>query len=212
MSHAAENTAAPEPLVLEHYEPSEAGQRAALRSGDLLGPMRFAYADPPYLGQGVKHYGDRHENAADCDTVEWHAQLVRRLCAEYPDGWAMSLSAPSLHEILPLCPKDCRVMAWVKPFAAFKPGVGVAYAWEPVIVRGGRKRTRQQPTVRDWHSENITLKKGFPGAKPEGFTLWILDVLNAQHGDTVDDLFPGSGAVGRAIERWRSQGLLSLSA
>jgi hypothetical protein len=28
---------------------------------------------------------------------------------------------------------------WVKPFAAFKPNVGLAYTWEPVILRGGRR-------------------------------------------------------------------------
>jgi hypothetical protein len=90
-------------------------------------------------------------------------------------------------------------MAWVKPFAVFKPNVGVAYAWEPVIVRGGRKRTREQPTVRDWVSEVITLKRGLTGAKPERFCRWILDVLNFQPGDTLDDLFPGTGVMARVV-------------
>jgi hypothetical protein len=161
--------------------------------------MRFAYADPPYLGCGQKLYGDRHDQAADCDTPEWHRALVNRLVDEYPDGWALSLHVPSLPVILPMCPADVRVMAWVKPFAAFKVNVGVAYAWEPVIVRGGRKRTREQDTVRDWVAANITMRKGFPGAKPAEFTQWVLDVLNVQHGDTVDDLFPGSGMVSEVI-------------
>lgn len=186
----------------------ENGQPGSLGLASGSAPMRFAYADPPYLGQGVKHYGDRHADAADCDTIEWHAALVRRLCEEYPDGWAMSLSSPTLRQILALCPDDCRVMTWVKPFAAFKPGVGVAYAWEPVIVRGGRRRTREQATVRDWHAENITLKKGFPGAKPPGFTRWIVEVLNAAQTDEIHDLFPGSGAVQRELDNWRAQGLL----
>ena len=161
--------------------------------------MRFAYADPPYLGLAVAFYGDRHPEAAVYDTVEGHRNLIERLCAEYPDGWAMSLHEPALRTILNLCPPDVRVMPWVKPFASFKPGVGVAYAWEPVIVRGGRKRTRTQRTVRDWVAANITMRKGFPGAKPADFTQWVLDVLNAQPGDTVDDLFPGSGMVSEVI-------------
>ncbi len=37
--------------------------------------MRFAYADPPYLGCGKKLYGDRHEQAADWDDPERHRQL-----------------------------------------------------------------------------------------------------------------------------------------
>ena len=122
--------------------------------------MRFAYADPPYIGQAKKHY--------QCEEVD-HAALVARLVNEYPDGWALSLSSPTLHQVLPLCPPSVRVMAWVKPFAVFKPNVNPAYAWEPVIVSGGRRRTRQQATVRDWVSANITLKRGLSGAKPDPF-------------------------------------------
>ena len=163
--------------------------------------MKFAYADPPYLGCSVKLYGD-HPEAAVYDTVEGHKALIERLCDEYADGWGLSMTSGNLHDLLPLCPREARIMPWVKPFAAFKPNVGVAYAWEPVIVMGGRKRTRQQDTVRDWCAVNITLKRGFTGAKPADFTFWLLDVLNVQEGDTVDDLFPGSGAVQEAIDAY----------
>jgi len=165
--------------------------------------VRFAYADPPYLGQGVKHYGDRHADAADCDTVEWHAALIQRLCDEFPDGWALSLHAPSLKAMLNLCPDDVRVGAWVKPFAAFKKNVTRAYAWEPVIFRGGRPIPSTQPTVRDWVSEPITMRKGFPGAKPAAFCWWIFDWLNMEPEDELVDLFPGSGAVTEALQAWR---------
>jgi hypothetical protein len=164
--------------------------------------VKFAYADPPYLGLAKAFYGDRHPDAADYDRIETHAALIRRLCDEYADGWAMSLHSPSLRHILPLCPDDVRVMSWVKPFASFKPGVGVAYAWEPVIVHGGRKRTRDQGTVRDWVAANIAMQRGFPGAKPRKFCAWVFEVLNAQPGDTLDDLFPGSGAVSLAWEQF----------
>jgi hypothetical protein len=145
--------------------------------------VKFAYADPPYLGQGVKHYGDRHADAADCDTVEWHAALVQRLCDEFPDGWALSLHTPSLKTMLNLCPDDVRVGAWVKPFAAFKKNVTRAYAWEPVILRGGRPIPTTQPTVRDWVSEPIAMLRGFPGAKPAAVCWWIFDWLNLQPED-----------------------------
>lgn len=166
--------------------------------------MKFAYADPPYYGYSVAFYGDKHPNAEEYDTLDAHKRLIDRLCDEY-DGWALSLTSGNLFDILPLCPRDARIGSWVKPFASFKPGVGVAYAWEPVIFRGGRKRLREQPTVRDWCSVNITLMRGFPGAKPAPFVWWLLDVLNATRADTVDDLFPGSGAVTKAIEAWCSQ-------
>lgn len=165
--------------------------------------MRFAYADPPYLGLAAKFYGHLHPDAADYDKPETHQALIDRICAEY-DGWAMSLHSPSLRQILPMCPPDVRVMPWIKPFASFKPGVGVAYAWEPIIVRGGRRRTREQRTVRDWVAENITLKRGFTGAKPTAVIHWLLEVLNVQSGDEVDDLFPGSGAVTATLDGWRA--------
>lgn len=161
--------------------------------------LRVAYADPPYIGQAKKHYS--HD--PQCAEVD-HAELIERLNTY--DAWALSLSSPSLQQILALCPPDVRVMAWVKPFCAFKVNVNPAYAWEPVIVRGGRKRTRQQVTVRDWCSEVITLKRGLVGAKPVGFCNWLFQVLNLEPQDEFHDIFPGSGAVSRAWEAWKKQG------
>jgi hypothetical protein len=69
---------------------------------------------------------------------------------------------------------------------------------------GGRRRTRDQPTVRDWCAVNITLKRGFTGAKPAEFVFWLMDVLNVQQCDEVHDLFPGSGAVQEAIDAFMS--------
>lgn len=171
--------------------------------------MRFAYADPPYLGCG-KLYAKNHPDALMWDDPETYRHFIKGMDLEFPDGWAMSASSPSLKQLLPMCPDDVRIMPWVKPFAIFKPNVGVAYAWEPVIVRGGRRRTRQQPTVRDWFSHVITLKKGLTGAKPPAFAHWVMDVLNVQSGDEVVDLFPGTGIVGRCIEV-RVGGLQTLS-
>lgn len=174
--------------------------------------MRFAYADPPYLGLAAKFYGRLHAEAAAYDDPATHRDLIARLSAEFPDGWAYSLHSPALREILPMCPPDVRVMAWCKSFASYKPGVGVAYAWEPVIVRGGRRRERGQGTVTDFCLVPITLRRDFTGAKPERFVWWLLAVLNAQAGDEFVDLFPGSGAVGRAWEAWRNQLTLGLGA
>jgi len=152
--------------------------------------MRFAYADPPYLGQGHR-YPEKQE-------VD-HVQLIKDLVAGYPDGWALSCHSPSLHVLLPLCPPTVRILAWVKPFAVFKPNVGLAYAWEPLLLHGGRKITRDQPTVRDWVSANITLKKGLVGAKPIDFCLWLLSVLNVFPEDEIVDLYPGTGVLSAAL-------------
>ncbi len=118
--------------------------------------MRFAYADPPYIGQAAKHYS-RDERCAEVD----HAALITQLARDY-DGWALSCksNAKELSWLISLCEQDVRLGAWVKPFASFKPGVNPAYAWEPVIFFSPRRRTREQDTVRDWVAANITLKKG----------------------------------------------------
>lgn len=159
---------------------------------------RYGYADPPYMGQAKKHYG---KGAREVD----HRLLIAHLCAEFPDGWALSCSRSSIQRILPLCPDAVRIAAWVKPFASFKPGVNPAYAWEPVLFMGGRKRDRKEPTVRDWCSANITLKRGTHGAKPDGFCFWLFDLLGMQAEDEFFDLFPGSGSVMDAWKRYCGQ-------
>lgn len=57
-------------------------------------------------------------------------------------------------------------------------------------------------SVRDFLVANITMKKGTHGAKPDLFNDWILDLLGYQAGDTLDDLYPGSGGMAKALERW----------
>lgn len=162
--------------------------------------MTFAYADPPYPGQAAKHYKDHEDYDGEVD----HKALIERLCEEYPDGWALSTSSSALQYVLSLCPDDVRVMAWVKPFASFKPNVNPGYCWEPVIVRGGRKRGRDVPTMRDFVVCNITLKKGLSGAKPETFNLWLFEIFGAKQGDVLHDLFSGTGGVMRDWEMFQS--------
>jgi hypothetical protein len=165
----------------------------------------IAYADPPYPGKAWR-YADHRDYAGEVD----HAELVARLLSDY-DGFALHTNATTLHYVLTLFPDDlatlgCRVMAWVKPFAAFKRNVPVAYAWEPVIVKAARKPVvKPGMTYRDWLSESITLKRGLVGAKPERVCHWLFEVMGCEPQDTLCDLYPGSGAVARAWESWRSQ-------
>jgi hypothetical protein len=164
--------------------------------------MKAAYADPPYLGCSAKHYGTLHERASEYDSPKAHKLLIERLCDDF-DCWALSLHEPSLRVILSMCPDDVRVAAWVKPFAAFKPNVTRAWTWEPVIFRFSRPRTREQATWRDFVAEPIAMRRGFPGAKPERFCFWLFEGLNLKPDDDFCDLFPGSGAVGAAWEKFK---------
>jgi hypothetical protein len=162
---------------------------------------RFAYADPPYPRQSKKHYEDHPDYAGEVD----HRALIERLTVDYPDGWALSTNPGELHWLLPLVPANHRVLAWVKPFAAWKRNHWPAYAWEPVILVGGRSLYGTQETPRDFIAEPITMKRGVSGAKPLAFCLWLFSCLGATSGDTVDDLFPGSGAVGHAWDTYCAQ-------
>jgi hypothetical protein len=174
--------------------------------------MKLAYADPPYLGCCAL-YAHRHDSGC-WDDLRTHALLIGRLVAEFPDGWALSSSSVALRSILPLCPVDARVGAWVKTFCAFKRGVRPAYAWEPVIFWRGRNPTNGHPhpppkkggkqtTPKDYIAERITLQKGLTGAKPETFCVWVLDLLGATASDEVVDVFPGTGVMSRAISSLR---------
>lgn len=167
--------------------------------------MRVVYADPPYIGQAKKHYS--HDPR--CAEVD-HAALITQLRTY--DGWALSASSPSLYDILPLLAERPRIGIWIKPFASFKPNVNPAYAWEPIIWSPARPRGRDMPTLRDWVSANITLRKGLSGVKPEVVCHWMFEAMGSDPADDFTDLFPGSGAVGRAWQTYRCQPSLALPA
>jgi hypothetical protein len=172
--------------------------------------MKFAYADPPYLGCG-RLYAKHHAEALIWDDPKTHQALVERLVVEFLDGWALSLSSPSLRTILPMCPPDVRIGFWGKSFVTYKKGVRPCYASEPLIYWRGRNPPRfkhappekggKATTPKDFIVCPITLKKGLTGAKPEKFCEWVLELLNVQPGDEVHDLFPGTGIMGRVAER-----------
>ena len=161
--------------------------------------MRLAYADPPYPGMAKSLY--------QCEEID-HPELIARLCSY--DGWALSTKSNSLRDLLPLCPPEARVAAWVKPFAFMRPNIWPNYAWEPVIfVRPKRPVRRKVRTPHDWLSCNpwgVSSKErkagGVKGQKPEPFSLWLFGILDARTEDSFDDLFPGSGRVGRCWESW----------
>lgn len=180
--------------------------------------MKFAYADPPYPGQSWRLYGDHPDYAGEVD----HEALVLRLMDEFPDGWALSTSSSALHEVLPLCPKPepsrknkgrylqgtgTRVMVWVKPQAPWRP-VSVQWAWEPVLVYGGRPRDPRD-TLYDW-VRCVPGPTDIPGGKPQAFCAWVFSALGAATEDELVDIFPGSGAVSRAWEAFTQQERLAV--
>jgi len=165
--------------------------------------MLFAYADPPYLGMGKRMYGAHHENAAIWDEQSTHLALIDRLMNDYPDGWAMSCNPKDLSWLLPHAP-HVRVCVWAKTFHQIRPLCTTQYAWEPVLLHGGRVVKHRKPMVRDWLACARSMRKGLPGAKPNAFNDWILDLLAFDpESDIMHDLFPGTGGLEQAIARRR---------
>jgi hypothetical protein len=182
--------------------------------------VRIAYADPPYPGQSLKHYGDHEDYAGEVD----HLALAEHL-REF-DGWVLHTSSPCLFHVQQALAESgevaagpdfktgtYRTMAWVKPFAAFKKNVPVAYAWEPVLVKPARKpEVSARITLRDWVAERMTMRRGLTGVKPEAVCRWAFEVVGAKQDDELVDIFPGSGAVTDAWNRWCDELTLDLEA
>jgi hypothetical protein len=159
-----------------------------------VAPLRLAYADPPYPGNAYKYRG-HSDYAGEVD----HAALIARLGAY--DGWALSTSAAALPAVLPLCPSGVRVGAWhrgPRGASSWQP----LSAWEPVIYVPARPvdpaRGARSDSFVHGVSAMTTLAGRVVGTKPAAVCRWIFDLLGAAPGDTLDDLFPGSGAVTRA--------------
>lgn len=184
-----------------------AGARARARAA---APMTFAYADPPYPGRS-SIYRDHPDYAGEVD----HAALALELVDGYPDGFALSTAARSLPDVLEHFRgvTGLKVAAWLcrpRPHRAARFPIS---AWEPVIYRGGRpadpsRRARGHETRFDALYCRAGPRLADParvvGAKPAEFAFWLFDLLGALPGDTFDDLYPGSGGIGRAWTRYTS--------
>lgn len=185
------------------------GRRSSSLAAAHGSAIRFAYADPPYPGCAKLHYAQDPSGIA-AEEVD-HEKLLAELATF--DAWALSTHSPALRWLLPMCPDDVRVGAWVKPFCSMR-GQRIAYAWEPVIFRGARKKVHtDQLTARDWVSETPPHfhKKALgntKGQKGQGFCLWLFDMMGLTPQDELVDLFPGSGAVTHFWEAWKSQGTI----
>jgi hypothetical protein len=187
--------------------------------------MRLAIADPPYpprvterrdlaggraritvRSRSRRWYGDAikgghrpadfHHAAAEWDAPARHRQLLEDLVREY-DGWVIATTPDGLAAYGPL-PVGCEVLAWVKPNAL--PGGGrLRGTWEAVIAYIPYDRRPGRGVV-NAHLIESHQPNGFAGSKPAAWTRWVLAVLRYDpETDIVDDLFPGSGAVQRAI-------------
>ncbi len=161
--------------------------------------MRLAYADPPYPGR-AELYAGHPDYAGEVD----HRELIDHLDATY-DGWALSTSSRSLRDVIAMCPPGVRVLVWLN--------TNVGRSWEPVLVMPARPLPNIARPL-DWIKTDVESFQWRPkpagyviGRKPPAFCRWVFVHLGARarSGDSLDDLFPGSGAVGEAWAAWNDQ-------
>jgi hypothetical protein len=167
-------------VPLPHRRPPEPEHGARVRTVPILGPARLGYLDPPYPGRAHLYPEGREVD---------HAALIADAVARCPDGWALSTGSTDLRQVLPLCPAGVRVASWHRQA---RPYLERPYAWEPVIVCGGRRRPGV--VVPDALVAYVPPAWDLPGRKPAAFFRWILDLLGAEAGDRIWEPFPGSGA------------------
>lgn len=162
---------------------------------------KFAYADPPYIGQSARLYGKHKDYAGEVD----HAKLIALLEDSF-DGWALSCSMKSLPALMKLVPDDVLTLAWVKPNTAPPMGDKRHYSWEPVIMRPLRNPAVPTMTHVVCNVEQYTFRQkpeGYVvGAKPGGFCYWLFKAAGLTPEDEFFDLFPGSEAVTDAWARY----------
>lgn len=188
--------------------------------------MRLAIADPPYPpnllstshgGQprasrwystrpGTRRpYGsryrvaDHHEDAEQYDDPATHRALLEHLVHNY-DGWALASSWDGPHTVYAPLPRGTRVMIWHRT-NAMPSGARIISRYETVMLYPPAARRAKAAClgVPDVLTTSVPAS-GFAGSKPPAWTRWVLDALGYDpDADTVDDLFPGSGAVGREV-------------
>lgn len=186
------------PQYSERYDTADGSPRLVTRSR-----ARRWYGDGP-RDRGGNRPADFHPAAGEWDDPARHRQLLEQLLDEY-DGWAIATTPDGLDHYRPL-PVPARILVWHK-LRPLPTAHRVATTWEPVILfppRGRRARPAgQQLRVYGDQVPDVLAcappGAGFAGAKPARWTRWVLDALGYESDqDTVDDLFPGSGAVAAA--------------
>lgn len=185
--------------------------------------MRLCIADPPYLGRGVRIYGnasnksfgvasgnhqmsaDNHPEAHLWDDPTTHQALVEKLCDEY-DGWAIAMAWDNLRHYLQWTPDNIWIGIWVRTSNSPPSTLRVRNTWEPVLVSPPKsRRLHNGPGTVISTVLSAPAPGTFVGEKPRAWTRWVLDMLGYDPEiDTVDDLFHGSGAVAAEV----AQGVL----
>lgn len=189
-------------------------------------PRRIAYADPPYPGKSERYYGDHPDYGGEVDhaalvetLLSFDAWALSTSAAALPAVLAL---CPSGVRVAAWFRGERPHNATPYPVNSWEP---VIYGGD--IRRGApvhRDASRSPESATRRHLVDATPNDRDPsrvdarridaliypararrtdparviGSKPAVFCRWIFDLLGATPEDTLTDLFPGSGGVGRA--------------
>ena len=97
---------------------------------------------------------------------------------------------------------DVSVAAWFRGERRVRTSRPLS-SWEPVVyVPARRVVVPSSSAVCDAlvhrARPRMTEPRRVVGQKPAAFAFWLFGLLGARPGDTMDDMFPGSGTIGRA--------------
>lgn len=196
-------------------------------------PMRLAYADPPYPGRAARYYAEHPDFAGEVDhgrliaslagfdgwALSTSADALQELLPLCPEGVRVAawhhgerpnrgargpLNAwepviffggrPTIHE-------DASRLASRDTSSSAERDVSVPASHD--ANRGGGRRIDSLVYVA---RARRTDPGRVIGSKPATFCRWVFDLLGAQAGDALVDLFPGSGGVSRAWGAFSGRG------
>lgn len=189
------------------YPPEYAERRD--RPGGNVRVTTRSRAQRYYSAHGVRAHNDRaadhHERAHEWDDPARHRALLEQLMDEF-DGWAIATSMDGVECYRPLPIPARKLLIWHKPNGQAGNGRTDSKNEAVIVYPPEGRRARTGPgalgQVPGLLIEPVATHSGFPGAKPPAWTRWVLDALSYDPAtDTVEDLFPGSGAVSAAIRQ-----------
>lgn len=204
-------------------EPSCTDPNDPSRLQDGVDARRFAYADPPYPGKAF-YYRGHPDYAGEVDHGELIRRLSTYDGWALSTS---AKALPAVLALAVAQGLTVRVAAWIRGARPHATARYPLNAWEPVIYvpvasAGGHDASRVDgvlghdtsrgpdadpsrstgagrriDTLTHGVSPMLTLPTRVIGAKPAAFCRWVFDLLGATPDDRLDDLFPGSGIVGR---------------
>jgi len=201
-------------------------RRVAPHASDAT-PLRLAYADPPYPGKAWL-YRDHPDYAGEVDHAALIARLaaydgwalstsaaalpaVLALCppevrvaawvrgerpgrSRWPlNAWEPVIYAGGRQQVSRSDAVGARRVADDDPSHSDDVGKRRLADASP-----GTRPARRVDTLVHGVTPYTTLPGRVNGTKPAAFCRWVFELLGAAPGDSLDDLFPGSGAVARA--------------